>query len=62
MKIAYFLILIITVINLLIVLMSGVLGENLYKKHGKDILKGFFKILLILSIFYIALAISGLTS
>lgn len=62
MKIAYFLIFIITVINLLIVLMSGVLGVNLYKKHGKDILKDFFKFLLILSIFYIALAISGLTS
>ncbi len=61
MKIAYFLIFIIAVINLLIVLMSGVLGVNLYKKHGKDILKGFFKFLLVLSIFYIALAISGLT-
>lgn len=61
MRFIYILFFILAVLNLLLVLISGILNINLYKKYGKDILKGIFKILLIFSIAYIAVAISGLS-
>ena len=51
---------IVLVANLLIVIMSCLTGINIYKKYGKQLFKGFFKFLLLLIIFLIAIAISGL--
>lgn len=46
--------------NLLIVILSGLTGINIYKKYGKQILKGFLQFLLLLVVFLVAIAISGL--
>jgi hypothetical protein len=48
------------VANLLIVIMSCLTGVNIYKKYGNHLFKGFFKFLLLLTVFLIAIAISGL--
>lgn len=48
--------------NLIIILLSSLLGVNIYKKYGKQLLKGFCKFLLILIAMLIAIAISGLSS
>jgi hypothetical protein len=46
--------------NLLIVIMSCLTGINIYKKYGKQLFTGFFKFLLLLTVFLVAIAISGL--
>lgn len=60
MRFVYFLLMILATTNLLIIIMSGLLGINIYKKYGKKILQGIFQFLLLLVIFLIAVAISGL--
>lgn len=60
MRFVYFLLMILATTNLLIIIMSGLLGINIYKKYGKEILQGIFQFLLLLVIFLIAVAISGL--
>lgn len=60
MRIAYFVLLVFAIVNFLIVAMSNLTGENIYKKYGKQLLNGFWKFLLVFIAFYVALIISGL--
>lgn len=62
MRIIFFILYVIAVVNLLIMVISGLTGVNFYKKYGKAIISGFFKFLLILVVMFIAIAISGLSS
>lgn len=62
MRFIYFLFTVLATLNLIIVILSGLLGVNIYKKYGKHILKGMFQFLLLLIVFLVAIAISGLSS
>lgn len=62
MRFIYFLLMILATGNLIIMILSGLLGVNIYKEYGKHILKGFLQFCLLLVTFLIALAISGLGS
>ena len=62
MRFVYFLLTILATANLLIVILSGLTGINIYKKYGKQMLKGLLQFLLLLVVFLIAIAISGLDS
>lgn len=62
MRFIYFLLMVLATVNLLIIITSGLLGENIYKKYGKQILKVFCQFLLLLVAIYVAMAISGLSS
>ncbi len=48
--------------NLLIIIVSGLTGINIYEKYGTQIFKGFLQFLLLLVVFLVAIAISGLNS
>lgn len=62
MRFIYFLLMVLATVNLLIIITSGLLGENIYQKYGKQILKVFCQFLLLLVAIYVAMAISGLSS
>lgn len=60
MRIAYFLFLILAVLNLCLYSLSLLTGVNIYKKYGKCILKFFAETLALLVAGYIAFIIAGL--
>lgn len=60
MRFIFLLLTILATANLLILIVSGLTGINIYKKYGKQILKGFLQFLLLLVVFLVAIAISGL--
>lgn len=60
MRIVYFVILILAVVNLGIYSLGLLIGENIYKKYGQNILKCFGQILMFFIAIYIALMIAGL--
>ena len=62
MRFIYFILQIIATLNLLIIILCGLTGINIYKKYGKQILKFFWQFLLIVFAIYFAIAISGLSS
>lgn len=62
MRFIYLLLTFLATANLLILIVSGLTGINIYKKYGKQIFKGFLKFLLLLGAFLVAIAISGLGS
>lgn len=62
MRFIYFILMILATVNLLIIIISGLLGENIYQKYGKQILKVFCQFLLLLIAIYVAMVISGLSS
>lgn len=62
MRWVYLLVLLLAVINLLIIMISQITGKNLYKLHGKQILKAFWQFLFLVLAIWVALAISGLSS
>ena len=51
----------ILVCNLLIVLLSVLMNVNIYKKYGKQILKGFVVFILMVVAFYTTLALIGIS-
>lgn len=62
MRFMYFIILFLLVCNLLIIIMSGLTGVNIYEKYGKQILTVSLQFLLFLVAFYVAMLIAGLSS
>lgn len=60
MRFIYLLLTTLATANLLIIIVSGLTGINIYEKYGKQILKGFLQFLLLLVVFLVAIAISGL--
>ena len=46
--------------NIIIILVSFIFGENLYKKHGKAIMNGFGLLILLVVVGYITASIVGL--
>lgn len=62
MRFIYFILMILATVNLLIIIISSLLGENIYQKYGKQILKVFCQFLLLLIAIYVAMVISGLSS
>lgn len=62
MRFVYFLLMILATGNLLIIILSGLTGINIYKRYGKHIFHGVLQFLLLLVVFLIAIAISGLKS
>jgi hypothetical protein len=62
MRFVYIFLFILAVINLILIVLSGLLNINIYSKYGKNILKGVFKILLVFVIAYIAFILAGLTA
>ena len=62
MRFVYFLLMIMATVNLLILMISGLTGINIYKSYGKQLIKGFCQFILLLIVFMVALAISGLNS
>lgn len=49
------------IVNIIIIICSYIFNENLYQKHGKQILSGFGILILLIVIIYITLSILGLT-
>ncbi len=62
MRFIYFILMILATVNLLIIIISGLLDENIYHKYWKQILKVFCQFLLLLIAIYVAMVISGLSS
>lgn len=62
MRFIYFILMLLATVNLLIIIISGLLGENIYQKYGNQILKVFCQFLLLLIAIYVAMVISGLSS
>lgn len=62
MRFIYLLLTALATLHLLIVILSGLTGFNIYKKYGKHIFKGLLQFLLLLVVFLVAIAISGLGS
>lgn len=62
MRLIYFILMLLATANLLIMILSGLTGINIYKKYGKKILKGLFNFLLLLLAMLVAMAICGLSS
>lgn len=62
MRFIYLLLTVLVTANLLILIVSGLTGINIYEKYGTQILKGFLQFLLLLIVFLVAIAISGLGS
>lgn len=60
MRIAYFIILMLAVLNLCLYSLGLLTGVNVYEKYGKNILKFFAEILTLLIAGYIAFIIAGL--
>lgn len=60
MRIVYFIGLLLIVSNLIIYSISGLMGVNLYKKYGKQILSGFWKFLLLVLALYVTFLLCGL--
>ena len=60
MRFIYLLLTGLTTTHLIILIVSGLTGINIYKEYGKQILKGFLQFLLLLVVFLVAIAISGL--
>lgn len=56
-----FLLFLILVINLLIIICSFLINENVYKKYGKQILKGVGAFILIVLAFYTTLVLIGIS-
>lgn len=62
MRFIYFIFMILATANLLLIIASGLMGENIYKKYGKQIIKVFLQFLFLLIAIYTAMVISGLSS
>lgn len=62
MRFMFFILLILAVCNLLIIILSGLTGINIYEKYGKQILLGILQFLLFLIAVYVAIMIAGLSS
>lgn len=62
MRFIYFILMLLATVNLLIIIISGLLGENIYQKYGNQILKVFCQFLLLLIAIYVAMLMSGLSS
>lgn len=60
MRIVYFISLLLIVSNLIIYSIGGLMGVNLYKKYGKQILNGFWKFLLLVLALYVTFLLCGL--
>ena len=50
----------IILVNLCIIALSGIIGENLYRKYGKQMLIAFAAFVFGVAILYVALALIGL--
>ncbi len=47
--------------NIVIILVSFIFGENMYKKHGDAILKGFGLLILFIVLGYVIASVAGLS-
>ena len=62
MRFLYFIVVTLVILNSLILIIGGLIGENIYKKYGKQIVKVLLQFLLLLITIYIAMLISGLST
>lgn len=62
MRFLYFIVVTLVILNSLILIIGGLIGENIYKKYGKQIVKVILQFLLLLITIYIAMLISGLST
>lgn len=62
MRFLYFIVVTLVILNSLILIIGGLIGENIYKKYGKQIVKVLLQFLLLLITIYVSMLISGLST